>query len=85
MEPPWEGETKISSRHLGHMTKVAATHIYFKIFFIVCSNYDLGVTLTYFMTGSNLVTYAFLWTNVKTVDCSETIAACDLKLVDADN
>ena len=27
---------------------------------------------------SNLVTYAFLWEKVKTVDFSETIAACDL-------
>ena len=32
-----------------------------------------------------MLTYAFLWEKVKTVDFSETIAACDLKLVDADN
>ena len=31
------------------------------------------------MARSNLVTYAFLWEKVKTVDFSETIAACDLK------
>ena len=47
---------------------------------IVCSNDDPGVTLTYFMARSNLVTYAFLWEKVKTVDFSETIAACDLKI-----
>ena len=32
------------------------------------------------MARSNLVTWAFLWEKVKTVDCSETIAACDLKV-----
>ena len=36
--------------------------------------------MTYFMARSNLVTYAFLWEKVKTVDFSETIAACDLKV-----
>ena len=45
-----------------------------------CSNDDPGVTLTYFTARSNLVTYAFLWEKVKTVDFSETIAACDLKV-----
>ena len=47
---------------------------------IVFSNDDPRVTLTYFTERSNLVTYAFLWENVKTVDVSETIAACDLKV-----
>ena len=47
---------------------------------IVCSNDDPGLTLTYFTARSNLVTYAFLWEKVKTVDFSETIAACDLKV-----
>ena len=28
VEPPWVGGTKICSRHLGHMTKMAATTIY---------------------------------------------------------
>ena len=46
---------------------------------IVCSNDDAGVNLTYFTARSNLVTYAFLWEKVKTVDFSETIAASDLK------
>ena len=32
------------------------------------------------MARSNLVTQAFLWEKVKTVDFSETIAACDLKV-----
>ena len=32
------------------------------------------------MARSNLVTLAFLWEKVKTVDFSETIAASDLKV-----
>ena len=33
------------------------------------------------MASSNLIAYAFLWKKVKkTVDLSETIAACDLKV-----
>ena len=47
---------------------------------IVCSNDDPGVTLTYFTARSILVTMAFLWEKVKTVDFSETIAASDLKV-----
>ena len=35
--------------------------------------------MTYFTARSNLVTEAFLWEKVKTVDFSETIAASDLK------
>ena len=42
-------------------------------------NDDLGVTLTYFTARSILVTKAFLLEKVKTVDVSETTAACDLK------
>ena len=34
--------------------------------------------MTYFTARSNLVTYAFLWEKVKTVDFSEIVAACDL-------
>ena len=45
-----------------------------------CSNEDPGVTLTYFTARSNLVTQAFQWEKVKTVDFSETIAPCDLKV-----
>ena len=36
--------------------------------------------MTYFTARSNLVTYGFLWEKVKTVDFSETIAACVLKV-----
>ena len=38
------------------------------------------MTLTYFTARSTLVTYAFLWEKMKTVDFSETIGACDLKV-----
>ena len=47
---------------------------------LVCSNDDPPVTLTYFTARSNLVTKAFLWEKVKTVDFSESIAASDLKV-----
>ena len=46
----------------------------------ICSNDDPRVTLTYFTAMSDLVTLAFLWEQVKTVDFSETIAACDLNV-----
>ena len=36
--------------------------------------------MTYFTARSNLETCVFLWEKVKTVDCSETIAASDLKV-----
>ena len=46
---------------------------------IVCSNDDLRVILTYFTARSNVGYFGFLWEKVKTVDFSETIAACDMK------
>ena len=46
----------------------------------VCINGDPGLTLTYFTARSNLEIQAFLKEKVKTVDFSETIAACDLKV-----
>ena len=47
---------------------------------IVCSNDDPGVTLIYFTARSKLVTEAFLWEKVNTVDFSETIAGSNLKV-----
>ena len=46
---------------------------------IVCSNDDPRVTLTYFTARSNLLRL-FYGEKVKTVDLSETIAACNLKV-----
>ena len=48
-------------------------------YYQVCSNDDRGLTLTYFMAGSNLFPYAFVWEKVKTIDFSETIVVYDLK------
>ena len=49
-------------------------------YYQVCSNDDTGLTLTYFMTRSNLVLYAFIWEKVKTMDFSETIVVYDIKV-----
>ena len=50
----------------------------------VCSNDDPGLTLSYFTARSNLVPYAFVWEKGKTMDFSETIVVCDLKLATDD-
>ena len=42
------------------------------------------LTLTYFTARSNLVPYAFVWEKGKTMDFSETIGVCDLKLATDD-
>ena len=39
-----------------------------------------GLTLTYFTARSNLVPSACVWEKGKTMDFSETIVVCDLKL-----
>ena len=49
-------------------------------YYQVCSNDDPGLTLTYFTTRSNLVPYAFVWEKGKTMDFSETIVVCDIKV-----
>ena len=36
--------------------------------------------MTYFTARSNFVTKVFPWEKVKTVDFSESVAACDLKV-----
>ena len=50
-----------------------------KFYKVYINNYP-ELTLTYFTARSNLVTWAFLWEKVKTVNFSETIEACDLKV-----
>ena len=47
--------------------------------FIICANYDPGLTLTYFMARSNFATYACTWENVTMMDSLEIIASCDLE------
>ena len=53
-------------------------------YYQICSNDDPWLTLTYFTTRSNLVPYAFVWEKGKTMDFSETIVVCDLKLATDD-
>ena len=53
-------------------------------YYQICSNDDPGLTLTYFMARSNLVPYAFVWENCKTMNFSETIVVYDLKLATDD-
>ena len=52
-------------------------------YYQVCSNYDPGLTLTYFTARSNFVLYAFVRENGKTMDFSETTVR-DLKLATDD-
>ena len=42
-------------------------------YYQVCSNDDLGLTLTYFTARSNLVPYAFIWKKGNIMDFSEII------------
>ena len=53
-------------------------------YYQVCSNYDPGLTLTYFTARSSLVPYAFVWEKGKTMDFSETVVVFDLKLATDD-
>ena len=53
-------------------------------YYQIYSNDDPGLTLTYFTARSNLVPYAFVWEKGKTIDFSETIVVCDLKLATDD-
>ena len=55
-------------------------HEYYQVY----SNDDPWLTLTCFMARSNLLLYAFVWENGKTMDFSETIVVYDLKLATDD-
>ena len=46
----------------------------------MCSNDDPGLTLTYFTARSKFVPFAFVWEEGKTMDFSETIVVCDIKV-----
>ena len=61
--------------------KVGMQHPLLK-YYQVCSNDDPGLTLTYFTARSNLVPYAFVWENGKTLGFSEAESVIS-KLVDA--
>ena len=49
-------------------------------YYQVCSNDDHVLTLTYFTAKSNLVPCAFVWGKGKTIDFSETIVVCGVKV-----
>ena len=79
---------KIHQHFAGHMTKMAATgQILMKPCmkhqrpkpFIICANYDPGLTLTSFMARSNFATWAFTWENVTMMDSLEIISSPEQK------
>ena len=43
-------------------------------------NNDPGLTVTYFTARSNLVSYDFVCEKCKTIDISESIVVCDVKV-----
>ena len=49
-------------------------------YYQVYSNDDPVLTLTYFTARSNLLPYVFVWEKGKTMDFSETIVVCDIKI-----
>ena len=49
-------------------------------YYQVYSNDDPGLTLTYFMARSILVTHAFVWEKCKTMDFLETMVVFDIKV-----
>ena len=59
--------------------KVGIQHRVFK-YYQVCSNDDLGLTLTYFTARSSLVPYSFVWEKRNIMDFSETIVVYDIKV-----
>ena len=63
--------------------KLGMHHRVFK-YYQVYSTDDPGLTLTYFTARSDLVLYAFVWEKDKTMDFSETMIVCDLKLATDD-
>ena len=49
-------------------------------YYQVCSNDDTVLTLTYFMARSNLVPYAFVWEEGKTMDFSKSFVVYDVEV-----
>ena len=62
------------------MTLKLGMQVWMLEYYQVCSNDDPELTLTYFTTKSNLLPYAFVWEKGKTMDFSETIAVCDVRV-----
>ena len=66
------------------MTLNFGMHHWVLDYFQICSNDDLGLTLTYFTARSDLVPYAFFTRKGKAMDFSETVVIFDLKLATDD-
>ena len=49
-------------------------------YYQVCANVGAGLTLTCFTARSNLVPFAFVWENGKTIDFSKTIVVYDVNV-----
>ena len=49
-------------------------------YYQICSNDDLGLTMTYFMARSNLVPYVFVSENGKTMEFLENVVVYDIKV-----
>ena len=62
------------------LTKLGMYHLAL-LLIIVCSNCDPGLTFTYFSARSNFVT-GFSVEKSEKVEFSETVAACDLNLIE---
>ena len=62
------------------MTLKLSMHHWVLEYYQICSYDDLGLTLTYFTARLN----SFVWEKGKTMDFSETIVVCDLKLATDD-
>ena len=59
--------------------KVGTQHRIFE-YYNVCSNDAPGLTLTYSTSRSNSVPYAIVWEKGKTLDFSEIIVVCDIRV-----
>ena len=63
---PFMVKTFFSGTQRPLILKLGLQHLVLKCYY-VCSNYDPGLTLTYFTTRSNLVPCAFVWEKGKTI------------------
>ena len=64
----WEKSLKIFFSGTKRLTLNLAMQHRVLEYYQVCSNDDSRLTLTYFTARSNLVPYAFVWENSKTID-----------------
>ena len=86
--PPWPYMVKtlkiFFSGTKRPMTLKLSMHHWVLEYYQVCSKDDPGLTPTYFTARLNMVLHIFVWEKGKTIDFSETIVVCDLKLATDD-